>query len=49
MLIDDWEMAPELWDTVRYLVDESDKDGQYILTGSTVIDESKIHTPELGE
>lgn len=35
-------MAPELWDAVRYLVDESDEDGLYILTGSTIVDESKI-------
>ena len=42
MLIDEWQMAPELWDTVRYLVDESDEDGLYVLTGSTVVDESKI-------
>ncbi len=32
MLIDNWQMAPELWGTVRYLVDESDEDGLYILT-----------------
>lgn len=42
MLIDEWQMAPELWDAVRYLVDESDDDGLYILTGSTVVDEKKI-------
>lgn len=42
VLIDEWQMAPELWDAVRYLVDESSEDGQYILTGSTVVDESKI-------
>lgn len=42
LLIDEWQMAPELWDTVRYLVDESDEDGLYILTGSTIVDESKI-------
>lgn len=42
MLIDEWQMAPELWDTVRYLVDESDDDGLYILTGSTTVDQSKI-------
>ncbi len=42
MLIDEWQMAPELWDTVRYLVDESDEDGQYILTTSATVDESKI-------
>lgn len=42
MLIDEWQMAPELWGAVRYLVDESDEDGLYILTGSTIVDESKI-------
>lgn len=42
MLIDEWQMAPELWDTVRYLVDESDEDGLYILTDSAIVDESKI-------
>lgn len=41
-LIDEWQMAPELWDAVRYSVDESDDDGLYILTGSTVVDGSKI-------
>ena len=41
-LIDEWQMAPELWDAVRYSVDESDDDGLYILTGSTVVDNSKI-------
>ena len=45
MLIDEWQMAPELWNAVRYLVDESDEDGLYVLTGSTIVDESKItHT-----
>ncbi len=42
MLIDEWQMAPELWDAVRYLVDESDEDGLYILTDSAIVDESKI-------
>ena len=42
LLIDEWQMAPELWDAVRYLVDESDEDGAYVLTGSTTVDESKI-------
>ena len=27
---------------MRYLVDVSDEDGLYILTGSTIVDESKI-------
>ncbi|MBR0271340.1 MAG: ATP-binding protein [Methanobrevibacter sp.] len=42
-LIDEWQMAPELWDAVRYSVDESDDDGLYILTGSTVVDDTKIN------
>ncbi len=42
LLIDEWQMAPELWDAVRYLVDESDEEGAYVLTGSTTVDESKI-------
>ena len=41
-LIDEWQMAPELWDAVRYSVDESDDEGLYILTGSTVVDDKKI-------
>ena len=44
-LIDEWQMAPVLWDAVRTSVDEVNTEGQYILTGSTVVDESKImHT-----
>ena len=42
-LIDEWQMAPKLWDAVRYSVDESDDDGLYILTGSTVVDDTKIN------
>ncbi|MCQ2914235.1 MAG: DUF4143 domain-containing protein [Alphaproteobacteria bacterium] len=41
-LIDEWQMAPVLWDAVRYSVDERDEFGLYILTGSTVVDEKAI-------
>jgi len=41
-LIDEWQMAPVLWDAVRNSVDELNEDGLYILTGSTSVDESKI-------
>jgi len=41
-LIDEWQEAPVLWDAVRNSVDEIGEDGLYILTGSTVVDESKI-------
>ena len=33
-LIDEWQIAPELWDAVRFAVDHRDEDGQFILTGS---------------
>ena len=35
-------MAPQLWDSVRYFVDKTDGYGLYILTGSTIVDNSKI-------
>ncbi len=41
-LIDEWQMAPILWDGVRNSVDKLDPEGAYILTGSTVVDDSKI-------
>ena len=44
-LIDEWQIAPVLWDAVRTSVDNISDYGLYILTGSTVVDESKImHT-----
>lgn len=44
-LIDEWQMAPILWDAVRNSVDELHEDGLYILTGSTSIDEVEVmHT-----
>ena len=35
-LIDEWQLAPKLWDAVRYEVDQRDEFGQFILTGSAV-------------
>ena len=44
-LIDEWQDAPTLWDAVRTAVDERQKVGQFILTGSNSVDKSKIrHT-----
>ncbi len=40
-LIDEWQDAPVLWDAVRLAVDERQKKGQFILTGSTIIDEKR--------
>ena len=45
-LIDEWQLAPNLWNAVRYEVDQRDEFGQFILTGSAVpakLDES-MHT-----
>ncbi len=41
-LIDEWQDLPVLWDAVRTSIDDSREDGLYILTGSAVIDDSKI-------
>lgn len=35
-LIDEWQIAPKLWDAVRFEVDHRDEFGQFILTGSAV-------------
>ena len=44
-LIDEWQVAPVLWDAVRNSVDEIGEPGLYILTGSTSVDYKKImHT-----
>ena len=44
-LLDEWQVAPALWDAVRMSVDQRQQEGLYILTGSTSVDDSKImHT-----
>jgi len=35
-LIDEWQLAPQIWDAVRNEVDRRNMDGQFILTGSAV-------------
>lgn len=51
-LIDEWQIAPELWDAVRFAVDHRDEDGQFILTGSVTPlsdeDDEKIHHSGVG-
>ena len=41
-LIDEWQDAPVLWDTVRTRVDSSQNQGLFILTGSNAVDKKKI-------
>jgi predicted AAA+ superfamily ATPase len=41
-LIDEWQVAPVLWDAVRTAVDERNEVGQFILTGSNTVDRAAI-------
>ena len=48
-LIDEWQLAPSLWDAVRFEVDHRPEEGQFILTGSAVPqiskeDKERMHT-----
>ncbi len=44
-LIDEWQIAPNLWDAVRVSVDRRREPGLYLLTGSNSIDKTNImHT-----
>lgn len=45
-LIDEWQIAPKLWDAVRFEVDHRKEMGQFILTGSAVPpdDDELFHT-----
>ena len=43
-LIDEWQLAPQLWDAARFEVAHRDGEGQFIFTGSAVpADTDKIH------
>jgi len=47
-LIDEWQLAPVLWDAVRVSVDRRQEKGLYLLTGSVVVDEDKIKHTGIG-
>lgn len=40
-LIDEWQLAPKLWDAIRFEVDHRGEMGQFVLTGSAVPPETK--------
>lgn len=40
-LIDEWQLAPKLWDAIRFEVDHRGEMGQFILTGSAVPSSTK--------
>lgn len=35
-LIDEWQLIPKIWDSIRFEVDHRDEFGQFVLTGSSV-------------
>jgi predicted AAA+ superfamily ATPase len=39
-LIDEWQVEPKLWDYIRHEIDDRNKSGQFILTGSANSEES---------
>lgn len=41
-LVDEWQVAPAIWDAVRVMVDKRGEPGQFILTGSNSIDKTQI-------
>lgn len=44
-LIDEWQIAPKLWNAVRYSVDNTGMPNQYILTGSSVpTEDDSLHS-----
>lgn len=44
-LLDEWQIAPVLWDAVRFMVDQRGEPGQFILTGSAVPKDNAVrHT-----
>lgn len=40
-LIDEWQLAPKLWDAIRFEVDHRHELGQFVLTGSAVPPDTK--------
>jgi len=42
LLLDEWQMAPVLWDAVRFAVDKRGKMGQFILTGSSTPNDNLV-------
>ncbi|MEA9986582.1 ATP-binding protein [Subtercola sp. RTI3] len=44
VLIDEWQMIPEVWDRVRRLVDDDSTGGRFILAGSASPQGARIHS-----
>ena len=41
-LIDEWQISPDLWNAVRYEVDNRDNFGQFILTNQLVLSQAML-------
>lgn len=53
-LIDEWQIVPSIWDSVRHNCDQSNIKGKFILTGSTSLsklekEEEVFHSRNSGE
>lgn len=44
ILLDEWQRMPEIWDDVRRAVDEDNRPGRFILTGSATPKGAAIHS-----
>lgn len=44
ILVDEWQLVPPIWDTVRRAVDADTSPGQFVLTGSARPAEATAHT-----
>lgn len=47
-LIDEWQLAPQIWDAVRFDVDMRREKGLYIMTGSSSVDDDGISHTGIG-
>ncbi|MFT8616911.1 MAG: AAA family ATPase [Lentilactobacillus hilgardii] len=44
VLLDEWQLAPEMWSFVRHEVDKGLSDGSVLFTGSSIRVNSRIHS-----
>lgn len=42
VLVDEWQRIPELWDAARFQVDRRKEKGQFVFTGSKIINDSEL-------
>ena len=47
ILIDEWQRYAPIWDAVKRNVDDEDKDGVFILTGSAYVPDATVHSGAL--